>query len=331
MDQPTGTPPNAHPPSPRQQRAAIGAPSVSRARTTPSGTERTGYLRRHWRGELPLAAAVIISGALIWAAVQLIMWLERRVFPITEQPHVASALWMIQMVVLLAGAVWWGRGVQRAAIRHVDVGGSVLVALAAGLAGLAAFFWAAAFWWFSARHIAPEIWATLAGTTQPATVSVDATSADLLVRGDLEFGSARALRMALDASPGTRVVRIESRGGRVKEGVAMGLLLRDRGVDTLVSTECSSACVTAFAGGARRLITADAKLGLHSAGGAGATAQSVAEANRESDAFIASRGVDLRVLEKGSAVANSAIWFPPPWVLLASGLATHYAHELLPR
>ena len=328
MNQPPGTPPTGHPPSPRQLRAA-GAPTASRAE--PHRAEQVNYFRRHWRGDLPLAAAVIVSGALIWATVQLLMWLERRVFPITEQPHIASALWLIEMVVLLAGAIWWGRGVQRAAIRHVDGGGSVLVALAAGLTGLAAFFWAAAFWWFSARHIAPEVWATLAGTTPPATVSVDASSGHLLVRGDLEFGSARALRTALAANPGSRVVRLESRGGRVKEGMAMGLLLRERGMDTFVSSECSSACVTAFAGGARRLITAEAKLGLHSAGGAGSTARSVAEANRESDAFIASRGVDLRVLEKGSAIANTEIWFPQPWVLLASGLATHYAHEVLPR
>ncbi len=228
----------------------------------------------------------------------------------------------------MVGALWWGRGVQRAAFRHVDHGGSALVALTAGLTGLAAFFWVAAFWWLSARHIAPEVWATLTGATPPASVVRNAQG-HLVVSGDLDFGSTRALRLALDANPDVHVVQLESRGGRVKEGLAMGALLRDRGIDTLVTAECSSACVTAFAGGARRLITAQTRLGLHSAGGPGATAQNIAEANRESDAFMAGRGVDWRVLEKGAAVANDQIWFPPPYVLLASGLATHYAHEIL--
>jgi hypothetical protein len=117
-------------------------------------------------------------------------------------------------------------------------------------------------------------------------------------------------------------VQLESRGGRVAEGLALGMLLRDRGVDTLVSGECSSACVTAFAGGARRMITPGARLGLHSAGGRGATAGAVEAANRRSDDFIAGRGVDWRVLEKGAGVAHDSIWFPAAGVLLASNLAT---------
>jgi hypothetical protein len=83
--------------------------------------------------------------------------------------------------------------------------------------------------------------------------------------------------------------------------------------------------VTAFAGGRQRWIAPAARLGLHSAGGAGSSTASVAAANRSSDTFMAARGVDLRVLDKGSAIANSDIWFPEPMVLLASNLATDYA------
>ncbi|HZA96441.1 MAG TPA: hypothetical protein VE421_09920, partial [Burkholderiaceae bacterium] len=119
-----------------------------------------------------------------------------------------------------------------------------------------------------------------------------------------------------------RIVRLESPGGRVAEGLALGTLLRDRNIDTFVNGECSSACVTAFAGGARRIIGGHARLGLHSAGGAGFSADAVASANRRSDEFIAARGVDQRVLQTGASVANDQIWFPPAQVLLNSGLAT---------
>lgn len=314
-----------HPPSPHKRRVYAQRQQARQAvLTRPARRRRAGYLRRHWRGDLPLVAAVIVSGALVWGAVQLVAFASRHV-PITDHPEAASLLLVAEIALAIAGAVWWGMGVQRAAFRHVELGGSLLVALATGAVGVGAFFWAGAFWYQSARHVMPDVWATLAGTAPPAAVRIDEAAGVVRLNGDLEFGSTRAVRAAIDAHPGVRVVHLESRGGRVAEGLALGALLRDRGVDTLVTGECSSACVTAFAGGTRRLIAPQAKIGLHSAGGKGVSAAAVASANRASDAFIAQRGVDWRVLEKGAAVANESIWFPEAWLLLASGLATDYA------
>lgn len=319
MDSPASRPaPTPHPPSPRQQRAEALRHSDPRPRPQPG--PRRGYLRRHWRGDLPLAAAVIVSAALVWGLVQLVELVSRR-FPLTEDPYVASTLWLIEVALMIAGVLWWGVGVQRAAIRSVDHGGSMLVAALSGLVGVGAFAWVALFWMQSARHVFPDVWATLNGTAVPAAVELEAP-AQLVVNGDLEFGTTRAVKAALDAKHGAQIVRLESRGGRVAEGLALGRLLRDRGLTTLVSGECSSACVTAFAGGERRVITPTARLGLHSAGGRGSNAASIGEANRRSDEFIASRGVDWRVLEMGAAVAHDAIWFPARVVLLASNLAT---------
>lgn len=323
-----------HPPSPKQLRAQAATAGSARAARTPTShqanaTRRKGYLSAHWSGEIPLAAAVIVSGLIIWAAVQLLSFLGNQ-FPITAYPHLAAGLWLVEIFILSLGAIWWGCGVQRSAMRHMDHGGSTLVAIVAALTGLAAFFWVGAFWWLSARHFAPEVWATLTGSTPPAAIELDARRGQLIVQGDLEFGSTYALSQAIKAHPDIRIVHLESRGGRVKEGLAMGKLIRDHNLETLATGECSSACVTAFAGGTRRMITAKARLGLHSAGGAGASAQSIAEANAQSDRFIAGRGVDWRILEKGAAVSNETIWFPQSHVLLASGLATHYAHEVLP-
>jgi hypothetical protein len=291
-----------------------------------------GYLRQHWRGDLPLAAAVIVSAALVWGTVQLVAFAERRV-PITDYPHAAAALWVLEVLLILPGAVWWGTGVMRSAARHVSRGGSASVALLTGAVGIGAFFWAAAFWWQSARHVMPDVWATLAGNAPPASVQIEQTAATgtdktvtprLLVNGDFEFGTTRAVRAALDANPGIGTIRLESRGGRAAEGLALGRLLLDRNKDTLVTGECSSACVTAFAGGARRSIGPEAKLGLHSVSGKGVSAANLAAANRRSDEFMANRGVDVDVLEKGAAVASDSIWFPPASVLLGAGLATEY-------
>jgi len=311
----------AHPPSPRKQRASE---MPSRQKHWSQHRRRVGYLRQHWRGDLPLAVAVIVSAALVWGSVQAISYASSKV-PITDYPIASSMLWLLEVLVLIAGALWWGTGVQRSAIESVDRGGSMAVAVLTGIVGLGAFFWVAAFWFQSARYVMPEVWSTLIGSSPAAAVRLDTRTNQLALEGGLEFGSTRAVRDALDANPNVRLLRLESRGGRVAEGLALGTLLRDRGIDTFVNGECSSACVTAFAGGARRIIGAAARLGLHSAGGAGFSANTVASANRRSDEFIAARGVDQRVLEKGASIANDQIWFPPPQVLLSSGLATEFA------
>jgi hypothetical protein len=319
------TPP-PHPPSPRAQRAQALAERSAAAsqRATPTRAPRAGYLRRHWRGELHLLVALVASAVLVWLAVQALEWLGRRL-PLTEYPLGGAALWIVEVAVLIVGALWWGVGVARAAVAHGASGGSALVSLAAALTGLGAFAWVALFWWQSARHVAVDVWATLTGNAPPAAVTIEAGGGRALLSGDLEFGSMRALRALLDAQPAIRSVRLDSRGGRVAEGLALGELIATRNLDTIVTGECSSACVTAFAGGRARLIAPTARIGLHSAGGTGVSAAAVADANRRSDRFIAARGVDLRVLDKGAAVAHDAIWFPEPVVLLASGLATDYA------
>lgn len=316
--------PGAHPQSPKHQRA--NAAYLARRGKPEHAARRLGYLRSHWNGDLPLAVTVMLGAALVWGAVQLVAFASRRL-PITEYPQAASALWIVEVLLLLPGAIWWGTGVMRSAARHVNRGGSASVALLTGAVGLGAFFYAGAFWWQSARFVMPDVWATLAGHAPPAQVEIERAPGAvtrLLVSGPLEFGTTLAVRAALDANREITTIRLESRGGRAAEGLALGRLFLDRNKNTLVTGECSSACVTAFAGGARRSIGLQARLGLHSVGGQGVSAVNLAAANQRSDEFIANRGVDARVLAEGAAVANDSIWFPPPSVLLGSGLATEY-------
>lgn len=316
--------PGAHPQSPKHQRA--NAAYLARRGKPERSPPRQGYLRAHWNGTLPLAVAVMVSAALVWGTVQLVAFAARRL-PITEYPQAASALWILEVLLLLPGAIWWGTGVMRSAAHHVGRGGSALVALLTGAVGLGAFFYAGAFWWQSARFVMPDVWATLAGNAPPAQVEIErapGAAPRVLVSGLLEFGTTLAVRAALDANRDIVTVRLESPGGRAAEGLALGRLLLDRNKSTLVIGECSSACITAFAGGARRSIGPAAKLGLHSVGGKGVSAANLAAANKKSDEFITHRGVDARVLAEGAAVANHSIWFPPASVLLGSGLATEY-------
>jgi len=84
------------------------------------------------------------------------------------------------------------------------------------------------FWLNSARHVWPDVKATLSGDLQPAAVTLEPGGL-LAVQGAFEFGTMRVVREALAAHPTVRTVRLESRGGRVAEGLALGRAqLRDR-------------------------------------------------------------------------------------------------------
>src|SRR6185295_435819 len=80
---------HAHPPSPRVRRA--NASHLARRAKPAERAQRAGYLRLHWRGELPLAAAVMVSAAVVWGVVQIVAFGSRRV-SITDYPYASAAL-----------------------------------------------------------------------------------------------------------------------------------------------------------------------------------------------------------------------------------------------
>ena len=184
-----------HPPSPRKQ---LKNAERFREKHVRGRSRRVGYLRQHWRGDLPLAAAVISVPRWYGARCRRSA-LRRAKVPITDYPVGSSLLWLLEVFVVITGALWWGTGVQRSAIESVDRGGSLMVAAMTGIVGLGAFVWVGMFWFQSARYVMPEVWSTLIGSSPPAEVLVDSRKKQIVLQGGLEFGSTRAVREALDA------------------------------------------------------------------------------------------------------------------------------------
>lgn len=67
----------------------------------------------------------------------------------------------------------------------------------------------------------------------------------------------------LRASPGVTELVLSSTGGNVWAGEEMARIVIDFELDTRVIEECSSACVTVFLGGERRVLDRGGKLGFH--------------------------------------------------------------------
>jgi hypothetical protein len=153
----------------------------------------------------------------------------------------------------------------------------------------------------------------------------------LVIRGDLDIGITTAVRSMIAAHPQIKSVVLQSRGGHIYEGRGLARLFTERGVDTYVYEECSSACTTAFIGGKRRYISTRGKLGFH---------QYWVETTEYSQfvpfynirveqqrdlALFQARGVDQAFLNKMFHQPAHRIWFPDHLTLQQA----HIVHEVI--
>lgn len=274
-------------------------------------------------GEAPLWL-VVIAGALLVAAPQWLLGGLLALLDLLEHPRLAAFL-VLAGPVLYVGLGWcWLRAVRRAASRPVPTGRRSGVRGATVLLAVVGQGLLVAYVLLDAQFMVRSLVDPMLGRTPLPTITLHDGGARLRLAGAFELGAKRALRKALDANPGVRMVELHSPGGLAVEGLAIGRLIESRGLDTFAPRHCHSACLMAFAGGTGRYITAATLMGMHSAGGPGATQDEIDHANRMSDGYLLARGVDPRVVEKAAYVPHDHIWVPEPWVLLASGLATDY-------
>ena len=87
------------------------------------------------------------------------------------------------------------------------------------------------------------------------------------VVGAFEPGNSDRFMAMVEATPRATMVVFNSSGGHVDEGEAIGAIIENHHLATGVAPDgqCSSACVLAWAAGARKSIAPDASIGVHNA------------------------------------------------------------------
>ena len=76
-------------------------------------------------------------------------------------------------------------------------------------------------------------------------------------------GIAEAVEQSLAATRSVRIVVFESPGGDIDEAMRIGRDIKQNGLETGVSTECSSACTYSFIAGRERILLPGGQLGFH--------------------------------------------------------------------
>lgn len=180
--------------------------------------------------------------------------------------------------------------------------GPLRIALLAGLGALAAV--AAVSW----RNRPP-----------PAGVHLSADGQEITVSGPFAAPLDRRFRQVLDLAPRARLVRLHSPGGSLAVAGNIRNDIRDRHMDTLVTTHCASACTVAFLAGERRVIAPGARLGFHRFTIAG---RETGQADSYLLRYYWVAGIAQDFIDRAVATPASSMWYPTTTELRAANIVT---------
>lgn len=142
---------------------------------------------------------------------------------------------------------------------------------------------------------------------------------------EIDYRTLTELRPFLASEESNTPIVIESPGGLVIAGRSIGLAIEKAGFHTHVEGTCASACVLVFAGGQKRSLGPDGKLGFHSYRfDSGYRTQTVAVSDEieKSRLFLLKRGFAPDFVDRVYKVPPEDIWFPQRSVLSEAGVIT---------
>ena len=139
------------------------------------------------------------------------------------------------------------------------------------------------------------------------------------VSGDIDY----QILTELKTTHGVRLVVLQSAGGSVQAGRAIGLFVSANGIDTRVDGQCFSACTLVFAGGVQRALGPQGQLGFHGYRlDESMRVQTVSKDVIEDKdrAFLIAQGFDAVFVERVFATPSADLWTPTIAELTAAGV-----------
>lgn len=170
----------------------------------------------------------------------------------------------------------------------------------------------------------------IAGGATPNDLVVSGDT--LTVLGDIDAGFHARFVSILDRNPQVTEIRLGSGGGSIRDAILSGREVRQRGLQTTISSACYSACPYLFAGGVERWIwpsqgDLEAPLGFHQISDAAGPISSDDPVYLVVRNYFDEMGVSsVNVLEWMLAAPPNQMHAPSGQEICASGLATRIYH-----
>jgi len=244
---------------------------------------------RFWRGDVAVRRSLLIGlGATGIVLVLLLKWVAPQL--VLHQVVPLGTLTVVLTLLVLAVVIWQLVGVTRSWRKHYAGPGAGLDALCMRGAVLCyGCVIAFSLLDLSKFTLDPSIAWTPLWFRPHTEIRYDPLNDlhTIYVTGKIEFGLGRRLKGLLDTHPEITRLELNSPGGVISEARGVGLLVRERALDTIVVEQCFSACTLIYVSGRQRL--------LH----------------------------DRAQLARAFATPHSEMWTPGHGQLIASGLVHH--------
>ena len=181
-------------------------------------------------------------------------------------------------------------------------------------------------------------------TLEGDTLIYDTETAVSGEEADITTDDVDVLLDLLRANPGLRVLELNSDGGSVWASEEMARIVIDFELDTIVSGQCFSSCVTIFLGGKARRMMLGSKIGFHQTSWSSGSTQNYYEKWREDEgwetpfdfaswlyedtqsevyedlSYMIERGVDPAFAIRTKGVRNDDDWYPSRLELVQAGV-----------
>ena len=230
--------------------------------------------------------------------------------------------------------VWQAVGVLRASESYISTSGTMAPVWATQLALVLTFFWVINYVheaWQMTRPVSKTSSAqSELEAERAAKYSIEPTidRHSLTLIGSLELGITRHLKHQLEAYPNVEQIVLTSAGGNIYEARGLSKIIAQNGLNTLVISECSSACTTVFIGGIKRKMASGSRLGFHQyridADYVVLNADPLQEQDKDRAIFLRS-GVAVWFVDKMFASHASAMWYPALSELIEARVVTSVA------
>jgi len=165
-------------------------------------------------------------------------------------------------------------------------------------------------------------WEIAMGNGKQAIVVYERERRQIRLSGGIDTGTAARFKEVLEEAPDAKIVDVSGPGGLIYEARWISQLIEQRGLDTIITSECHSACVDIFASGRRRLMHVKAIVGLHSARSFSGDAAHVAKENNAFSERLHKIGVEPRFLMVSTETPADDIWINTARQAYLAGLAT---------
>lgn len=289
---------------------------------------------RIWRGQMDLKATFFAGGLLAVMFGFAIDWFIGSVGNTDNyQGDFLLREWLIVTAILVStlGPIWWCVGLMRCALRYQREHRSGIRAFMAFIGGASIMLNSTAATLSTSGEWLQGWFDDITNKNSVVEVTHDPILGRLVLRGEIGFGSFKALQRALAIKPKLALIQVESPGGYVIEGMAMAKLIQDSGLDTVSMEKCASACTLLLAAGQERYLGPSTRIGFHRSGFFGMAPSSgwTATEYRIADYYRA-RGASQDFIKLALDTPSNRIWVPDHGAMFEAGYASKMWSERKP-